>query len=386
MKVGIGLSTQLDIQEAVQECWYQASTDFRVIPPDWILVFFTQSHSAQADVLRKSLIQASGCTQLVGCSASRLLTSYQEIRDRPALLIAAGSSSSEKETAAFGFQQILADGPSTSQQLREWLEALNHSEPLLLVFSEALQNPYNLLNMLRYMASIPKTFGIGVNHSSQQKSVQLGPEQACHRGISGIAWKKNRYQVGIAHTCTPIGDPLFITSCLGNAIATLDHAPALELFTSLATQQGFPNLETAAQHLLLGFALDSNNPSFAPESCIIRSLSGVDVSQQALTVSHIIQEKIFSFFIKTPTTTQENLQQMLQSLKDSLSRAPSFGIYFTGDDPGTTVSENTTTESKTIRKIFGDLPWIGVSGAYEIFTHLHGTHIHSFSRIFILFE
>lgn len=385
--VGLGMSQQKDALLAAQEALQQAFKSFETKQIDWGLVFFTTPYFSKATEIHQWLIHETNCSSWSGCSGAGIIANDVEVISDAGLVLMIGTSPNWK-TMAFQHQEEGIDGPSVSQQLKESLEKFGGTNPVTFLFPDAYkQQPYNLINTLNYVKTHPFVFGGGAcDDGSRRKSVLIGPKAISTEGISGLCIDGiEKFNVGVTQSCVPIGEPMFITGVEDNVIQTLDGFPALEVFSTLAVNQGFEDFDTAAQHILLAFPLDNQSPEFMGESCVVRHLSGIDIPAQGLTVPQIVEEGgVLSMMYRDSTRAEFDLENMLQRLKEKNGEIPTFGIYFNCMARGENLYGRSNVDPQAIYDTLGEFPLIGFLGSFEMASVPSGLQLYSYTGVLLL--
>lgn len=388
IQVGVGLSQQDEAVPATLEATREALNRANLQNPDWVLVFLSTTHMRYAEDIRLTLVETTQCEKIAGCSGAGVLTNQEEVIGSSAIAVMVGASE-QMPSQAFIHRQEDPDAPSVPQQLKETLEAFEAPNPLLFLFPDAYnQLPYNLINTLNYVSTKPQVFGAGAcDDGSCQHSVEIGPQASFTDGVSGLCLGgMKQFIIGVTQSCSPIAEPLFITKVEKNAIISLDGYPALEVFSTLAGNQGIKDFDTAARNILLAFPLDKESPKFTGESCLVRHLSGIDVSRQGLVVPQIIEEGgILSMMYRNAITAENDLYAMLERIKTTNPNTPVFGVYFNCAARGESLYQRPNVDTEAIRETLGDFPIIGFFGGFEMASVPAGLQLYSYTGVLVLF-
>ncbi|GIR31017.1 MAG: hypothetical protein CM15mP45_03130 [Deltaproteobacteria bacterium] len=281
--------------------------------------------------------------------------------------------------------QELEDSAGVNQQIKEELERFAGENPLFLFFPDVYQHqPYNFINMLNYVQSDPMVFGAGsCDDGSGRISVQFGPRgcgQWCWRhGFQGVP----EFTAGVTQSCKTIGDPMFVTDFEDDLVLTLDGTPALEVFSRVASELEFDNLENAARQLLISFPLDPEEPKFEGESSMVRHLTGIDVARQGLQVSQIVEKgTVVSFAYRSAVSARDDLNAMLKRMKKE--KPPSFGIYFNCAARGEALYGKSDVDIQLIHEQLGDFPLAGMFGGYEMAKVPSGLQLYTYTGVLVL--
>ena len=385
--VGVGISKKTDPILAVDEVIEKAVINTKLPEVNWILIFFTPEHFANAAILHELILVKTNCRSVTGCSGMGVLCQNEEITKGPGLVLMAGYTPELKTLALAKFQE-LEHSMGVPQQLSETLESLTDKNPLFLFFPDVFRHqPHNFINMFNYLKPRPSVFGAGsCNNGNQSTSIQFGPETITLNGAGGLAFEGiPKFCAGVTQSCATFGEPMFVTEVKDDIIVSLDGIPALEVFTEVAKELGVNNIQEAAQQLLLSFPLDPTNPVFTGEGSMVRHITGIDVPSQGITTSEIVhQGSVLSFAYRNQKTAEKDLKSMLYRLKNKNNEIPTFGIYFNCASRGDALYGKPNVDINYIREILGEFPLIGFFGAYEMAQMPQGVQLYSYTGVLVL--
>ena len=139
--------------------------------------------------------------------------------------------------------------------------------------------------MFNCLNNKPAVFGAGsCNDGSQETSIQFGPDIVTLNGAGGLAFEGvPEFHAGVTQSCATLGVPMFVTEVKDDLILSLDGIPALEVFTEIAKELDFKDMEEATQQLLLSFPLDPEQPVFNADCSLPRHVTGIDMATQGST-------------------------------------------------------------------------------------------------------
>ncbi|MGK5094604.1 FIST N-terminal domain-containing protein [Deltaproteobacteria bacterium TL4] len=385
--VGVGMSVRTNTQEATLEALRAAMHQSGQTEVGWCVVFFSAPHLPFANSIRTIIHEQTGCSCIAGCSAAGVLSNYGEVMGGPGICIMIASPS-EISVKAFVKEQTHPSEASISQQLKETIETFSRTSPLVLFFPDAFQHhPYNFLNMFNYTRNKPFVFGAGASDDGlSQTSVEIGPEGVMKNAASGLCLGNvSNFSMGLTQSCTPVGDPLFITKTDSNTLLTLDTFSALEVYTTLASQLGLESIESASEQLLISFPLDRENPEFTGETSLIRNIGGIDVASQGLIIPHPVEVgSPISFVLRSAAAAEQDMWQMLQRLKAKNAQTPTLGFYFNCASRGEALYGYRNVDTQAIKEELGDFPLIGFFGGYEMASVSQGVQLYSNSGVLVL--
>ena len=266
--VGVGVSSESNPEAAVAEVLNSAIKEVNLTQIHWVLIFFTPDHFVHAGRLHELILEQTKCECIAGCSGMGVITGEGEITQGPGLVLMAGFTP-ELHLKALAKYQELEHSAGVTQQLREELENFGDEKSLFLFFPDVYQHqPNNFINMFNYLKSSPSVYGGGsCNDGNQETSIQFGPNIVTLNGAGGLAMAgMTDFVAGVTQSCATLGEPMFVTETKDDLILSLDGKPALEVFTEIAKEFEFRDMEQAAEQLLLSFPLDPEKPLFTGET------------------------------------------------------------------------------------------------------------------------
>ena len=385
--VGVGVSKESDPDLAIAEVLKAAVEQTKLPTVNWVLVFFTQEHFVHAGRLHELIQDQTQCNTITGCSGMGVISQEGEITKGPGLVLMAGYTPDLYPLALAKYQE-LEHSAGVTQQLREALEDFTDESPLFFFFPDVFQHqPHNFINMFNFLKNRPSVFGAGsCNNGSQETSLQFGPDIVTLNGAGGLALVGvPEFHAGVTQSCATLGEPMFVTEVKDDLILSLDGNPALEVFTEIAKELDFKDMEEATQQLLLSFPLDPEKPVFTGEGAMARHVTGINVAAQGISTSQIVhQGGVVSFAYRSPNSAEDDLKEMLQRLKKQNGNVPTFGIYFNCASRGEALYGRPNVDTKLIRQTLGDFPLIGFFGGYEMAQMTQGTQLYTYTGVLVL--
>ena len=385
--VGVGVSSESNPEAAVAEVLNSAIKEVNLAQIHWVLIFFTPDHFVHAGRLHELILEQTKCECIAGCSGMGVITGEGEITQGPGLVLMAGFTP-ELHLKALAKYQELEHSAGVTQQLREELENFGDEKSLFLFFPDVYQHqPNNFINMFNYLKSSPSVYGGGsCNDGNKETSIQFGPNIVTLNGAGGLAMAgMTDFVAGVTQSCATLGEPMFVTETKDDLILSLDGKPALEVFTEVAKEFEFRDMEQAAEQLLLSFPLDPEEPLFTGEGAMARHVTGVDVNSQGITTSQIIhQGGVVSFAYRNHKSAEIDIRAMLTRLKNKNSNTPDFGIYFNCASRGEALYGRSNVDTQIIKEILGEFPLIGFYGGYELAQMPQGVQLYTYTGVLVL--
>ena len=386
-RLGVGVSRESNPEVAVAEVLNSAINEVNLPQVHWVMIFFTPDHFVHAGRLHELIRGQTECECIAGCSGMGVITGEGEITQGPGLVLMAGYTPGLHLNALAKYQE-LENSAGVTQQLREALENFEDENTLFFFFPDVYQHPpNNFINMFNYLKSNPSVYGGGsCNDGSQETSIQFGPNIVTLNGAGGMAMAgMKEFIAGVTQSCATLDEPMFVTEIKDDMILSLDGNPALEVFTQVAKEFGFKDMEEASQQLLLSFPLDPEKPVFTGEGAMARHVTGVDMNSQGIKTSQIVHEGgVVSFAYRNHKSAEIDIRAMLTRLNNKNSKTPDFGIYFNCSSRGEALYGRSNVDTQIIKEILGEFPLIGFYGGYELAQMPQGVQLYTYSGVLVL--
>ena len=393
LSVGVGLSQEADAPAATRSAVAAALAQAGIARADWALCFFTGSHLSHADAVRRTVLDASGCEALGGCSAMGVLGGGMEIERAPGVAVMVG--------AGCGLEAHSAVLPQTGEgmlHLRDLARAHlarlkqggREGAAALVVLPDTYRVDPAMLRekMLTDADGVPVLGAGATDDGTVGVSLQIGMEgvrsgSVATLGLSGPL----RMAVGITQSCCAVGEPRFITQAKDHVLVELDGRPALHAFIDQGRALGIESMQQAAQELMFGFPLDSEHPEFVGESCLVRSLAGFDQETRGLIVPHPLRARTtVGFMHRSPETAERDLARMVEGVAAKLGGAPEFGLYFDCAARGRALYGRPGVDVAEIHRRLGDFPLVGMFGGFELASPLATPQVYTYTGVLALFR
>ncbi len=384
VNVGVGLSREPDTTAAVRAALHDALRQAKLERAPWALCFFTGAHLARANDIRDTILEQAGCRALCGCSALGVLGRGEEVERGPGVAVMVGSS-----PALEALSQILPGDGSGLAHLAAADEMQGEAQALIVLPDSFRVDNARLRDRLESeVASIPVVGAGSTDDGTLGISLQVGMEGVRSSSIAllGISGKMD-VAVGITQSCQAVGEPHFITQAKEFVLVELDGRPALHTFIDQGKALGIDDFQQAANQLLFGFPLDSQQPRFSGESCLVRPLAGFDQASHGLVVPYPFKpQSTMGFMFRNPVTAEKDMARMVEQIGQSLSGPPDFGLYFDCAARGKGLYGRSDVDVQAIHERLGDFPLIGMFGGFELATALGTPQVYTYTGVLVLFR
>lgn len=381
--VGVGLSQEADTLSATRAAVRQAMAEAGLQRAPWALCFFTGPHLSHADMIRRTVLDMTGCESFSGCSAMGVLGRGVEVERDAAISVLVGAAPQIESHSALLSQ--------TGEGLAHFRDlALSQGGGVLVVLPDSFQVDHALLRerMVADVRDVPVLGGGATDDGTVGISLQLGMEGVRSGSVATLGlFGRLRMEMGITQSCCAVGDPHFITQAKQHVLVELDGRPALHAFIDQGRALGMDTMQQAAQELLFGFPLDSEHPEFVGEACLVRPLAGFDQATHGLIVPFPVQPRTtMGFMHRNPATAERDLLRMVDGVADKLGGVPDFGLYFDCAARGRGLYGRPGVDIAAIHRRLGPFPLVGMFGGFEIATALGLPQVYTYTGVLALFR
>ena len=233
MRVGIGVSTELDHLRAVKEAIGKAAAQINADNIDFALLFATEEFSHP--LVLQTAADIIGSIPLVGSSSPIIISENGPLRHGIIIVLfklGEGAYFNAACVKDIAMNNTLASGEELGEKLLYGCK--NVRRDLSVIFSNTSMGDYsNLLTGIQEKlgksfplvgASLPKNIDHIENHLYFNREIL--DNSAC-----GILWGgKLNFSLGVEHGWQPLGKPRYVTRAQGDTVNEIDGMPAVNLY------------------------------------------------------------------------------------------------------------------------------------------------------------
>lgn len=351
----LGHARSSDWNEAVTQCLQQVGP----VPAQANVgfLYLTDLYADLATSILDRLRRETGVTHWVGTVGMAICATGQEYSQTSAMAVMIGSLPDDS-FRILPFYNRAADNLPGSWD--DWLNQSN-SHVALLHGDPANGSLPQLLQQLD--ASLPGGFLVGGLSSSHGAHPQIA-DDIVDGGLSGIIFNPQQpVLTGLTQGCTPIADAHVISNCDNNVINRIDERPALDVLKEDIGEILARDLNRAAGYIFAGLPIRESDTG----DYLVRNLVGVDSDGGRIAIGDIVMPgQPIQFCRRDGKSATEDMQRMLDELKQRLSSAPAGGIYVSCLGRGKELFGEESGELGMIRDTLGDFPLVGFFANGEI--------------------
>lgn len=367
----LGHARSADWNEAVTQCLQQLGP----VPAQANVgfLYLTDLYADQAKPILDRLRSETGVTHWVGTVGMAICATGKEYSQASAMAVMIGSLPDDS-FRILPFYNRAADNLPGSWD--GWLSqssahvAILHGDPANGSLPQLLQ---------QLDASLPGGFLVGGLSSSHGAHPQIA-DDIVDGGLSGIVFNSRQpILTGLTQGCTPIADAHVISNCDNNVINRIDDRPALDVLKEDIGEILARDLNRAAGYIFAGLPIRESDTG----DYLVRNLVGVDSDGGRIAIGDIVMPgQPLQFCRRDGKSATEDMQRMLDELKQRLSSAPRGGIYVSCLGRGKELFGEESVELGMIRDTLGDFPLVGFFANGEI----SNQRLYGYTGVLTLFQ
>jgi len=371
------ISSQQDTPQAViDDCARQCSSAPE--EANFGFIYASDAMSANFAELLKQCKAASGIEHWVGSIGLGIISTDQEIYDRPAASIMLANFADDDFTMVPSLGKV-DDISSSLHWPREFATNFGviHGDPLTAHTQDLIEAlPQQLDN----------GFIVGGLTSSRGNHYQVADE-VMSGGISGVLFSENVSVItNLSQGCSPVGEKHRISKAQENAVFLLDNKPALQVLMQDMNIGDYSLLEQKAAETFIGLCIPGSDKS----DYTVRNLVGIDIKHDVFAINDYLSEgNELLFCRRNEQTAIDDMQHMLDNIAIRLDRqkqAPDKvnirgGLYVSCLGRGREQFGENSEEIKMIHDTLGDFPLTGFFANGEI----HHDKLYGYTGVLTLF-
>ncbi len=361
-RFAVAHSGAADAREAADECIRRLDGNAR--GANLGFVYASDAFAGELEPALERLRAATGVAQWVGSVGLGVSATAREYHEVPALCVLLARFP-EGSFRVFGTVESGLEG--FQREHGAWIRdtgcrfGVVHGDPA---------NPLLPGLTVRLAAALNDGFLVGGLTSARDQHVQVAGG-VTSGGLCGVLFAP---QVAVAtrltQSCLPIGASHEITECEDSVVVTLDHRPALDVFSEEVGEALAQDLRRAA--LFIGAALPV--PGSDTGDYLVRNLVGFDPRRRLLAVGEqLAPGQRLRFCRRDPAGARADMERMLAELKARAGASPRGALYFSCVGRGRHLFGDGSAELAAIEGEFPGLPLAGFFCNGEIsFNRLYG--------------
>jgi len=364
MRVGTGLSDDLDPAAGAVVAARTAAQQLGGAEPDLALVFASGAHLAEPEETLAAIHAELAPAVLVGCGAGGVLGGGREIESGTAVAVwaaALGGGTAE----AFHAEAIeTPDGVGVTG-----LADIDGASAAVL-----LPDPYTfptdavLAELGRRSPGVTILGGLSSARTPDGEAALFIGDRVVPSGAVGVRFDGVEVLPCVSQGAAPVGPELTVTASEGNVIRELAGRPALARLRDAIEELSSAERGMVANGLLLGVVIDGGKPEYRQGDFLVRALLGADPEDGTVAVGAPIEAgTVVRMHARDARSADRDLRAALGLRIEALGGAtPAGALVFTCNGRGRGMFGEPDHDALTLDEELAGAPAAGFFAAGEI--------------------
>ncbi|MCB9757780.1 MAG: FIST C-terminal domain-containing protein [Candidatus Omnitrophica bacterium] len=367
MKIVSRKSTNLDLDAILADLTDQLPVEA------WSVGFiFISSFSREATIQISNEFQKRvNCANLLGCSATGVITSTNEIENQPAVSVIL-MQFDQVTVQPFYLTQSEISERSTHEQWYEYFDIYPHEKPKFFILSD----PYSI-DITNLLVAFNKTYPLcPVIGGLVSGGIKVGENTLFlnntfyDEGCIGLSMQGDvRVETVVSQGCRPIGESYIVTYADGNVIYELGGRPFYLILEEVLNKQATDRDRALSQEaIFIGIAMDEYKHELKTGDFLIRPVIGLDQQSGAGAIADNIKTgQTIQFHVRDAVSATEDLMNLMNTqVKRHTNEQPQGALIFSCNGRGKNLFNIPDHDLGIIKNHIGELPIAGFFCVGEI--------------------
>ncbi|MCA9471733.1 MAG: FIST C-terminal domain-containing protein [Nitrospirales bacterium] len=388
MKCHVAISTETDLDRAIEALHDSTSRSLGDDRPHLAFLFFSSYFSEEAETLHARIQERIAPQVLLGCMNNGVIGGTEEFEEQPAIVL---WSAVLPNVTIFPIRLVAHEGQG-GVSLRGWPEsfACEASRHDFFLFADPFSTPID--KMFSEIAQrCPGTLAIGGIASGGTDSGEnrlILNQEIFDDGIVGVALSgKITLRTVVSQGCQPIGEPYVITKAHRNIIYELGGTSMLERLKAIMHEIRQAGDQSIARSIQVGLLMNEYMGKFGRGDFLIRDLMGADEKSGGVAISDVVREgQTLQFHLRDARAADEELKKLLQDFRQTHGESAAKGaLLFSCYCRGKRLFPDAHHDITVLRNEMGDLPVAGFFAGGEIGPVGGQNYLHGYTASMALF-
>ncbi len=384
VRIGAGLSTQLDPMAGGAEAAGTAAEALDGRPVDFALVFASGAHLAAPEATLEGITNRLAPDVLVGCGAGGVLGAGRELESGTAVAVWAAALDGDGAARPF-HASVSDDGP---EPVLDGLPAPGAGDALIM-----LSDPYSfptdavLAALAEEAPGVPVLGGLSSARTLEGAGALFLGDSVCEQGAVGLYLEGIEMLPCVSQGAAPLGREVTITAAEGNVIYELAGAPAVQTIERIVGELPIRERALIAAGLLIGIVIDGGKPEYGPGDFLVRGVLGADSTSGAIAVGTTVQTgQVVRLHARDAQSADEDLRRELRLRAQASGEArPAGALVFSCNGRGQAMFGACDHDATMVQRELHGAPAAGFFAAGEIGPVGDRSFLHGFTATVAVF-
>lgn len=283
--------------------------------PDFVAAFATHHYGTALEELGPRVQRATGCRNVMGCTAESVIGGDREIEDGPGLVLF-GANVPGVAVRPFHVKARPVGGASEDETEFDALPPVGGSATSrVLLVADPFSFPADdfLKKVNEELPGVPVIGGMASGAMGPGQSLLFTSDGFREAGAVGFVLDgAMEFRTVVSQGCRPVGKPMVITACEQNVILKLGGQPALE--TLIQTWNTLPSKDQVLMQNapFIGLAIDPTKSQFQRGDFLVRAILGFDQKHQLIALGELVRRgQTVQFLVRDAESAGEDLRFLL---------------------------------------------------------------------------
>ncbi|HVN91579.1 MAG TPA: FIST N-terminal domain-containing protein [Candidatus Binataceae bacterium] len=367
IRAGVGYSITLNPRTAALEATRAALQQAGLRVADGAICFASSRHGGAFPQLVRTVSEAAGTDDVVGCGAIGVIANGREIEAGPGVSVAVFGGGSLKPSRFF-VPQLRRRAKEAAVELAASVKPRLDKNNLLCVFPDSynLEAESFIAKLREELPGVTIVGGGATEDGAVGETFQFCGDVVSSNSLAAMLLAGDfDVTVGAAQACAPIGRLHRVTKVRDNIILELDGRSAFEVFAEAAGPLA-SDLQRAAGFIFLAVPTDPKAERLQRGHFFVRNVMGASAEHGAVAVAHRpALDDLVGFALRDGERARSELKLMLEDLGNRTHPSPALGLYFDCVSRGSSLYNLPDHDSAYIGQRFGSLPVAGFFTGFE---------------------
>jgi small ligand-binding sensory domain FIST len=382
MRWASAVSQRVDARHALAEI-SEVVLDELGGPPDLALLFVSCHYQNVYDAIPGWAQSLLSPRHLLGCAASGVLGTGEEVERREAMSVIAARLPGVE---LFPFHVSEGRWPSTPAA---WTEVTGMSPDsaagfIVMADPSTLEADAFLKGIDAAYPSAPKIGGLVSGIEEPGDAALFLDDRVLRHGALALGMRgRIELQTAVSQSCRPVGEPMIITRCRDSIIQELNVGKPVEVLQQLFEKLEPRDQELCRHSLFLGIEMVGRSHRYGLGDFLVRSLAGLEPNSGAMAVqAHFNNYQVVQFHLRDARTSAQDMERHLAELQRSRPKALRGALMFSCLGRGQELYGVPNHESELVCRHLGGLPVGGFFANGEIGPVGGRTFVHGYTSVF----
>jgi small ligand-binding sensory domain FIST len=383
MRVGTGLSDELDSSTGAAVAARAAAQQLGGAEADLVLVFASGAHLADPEETLAAVHAELAPAALVGCGAGGVLAQGRELEGGTGVAVWAAALEGG-EARAFHATVRREDDVGVLDGMPEI-----GSGAAVIMLSDPYSFPTDAVldGIADAAPGVPVLGGLSSGRSPMGEAVLFFDGRVVEEGAVGVCLNGVELLPCVSQGAAPLGREMTVTAAEDNVIYELAGRPAVAAIEQAVGELPLDERALVAAGLLIGIVIDGGKPDYEQGDFLVRGVTGADPASGAITVGAVVTPgEVVRLHARDARSADEDLRRELRLRAAAIGgQRPAGALVFSCNGRGHTMFGTPDHDATLVQEELRGVPAAGFFAAGEIGPVGGRSFLHGFTATLAVF-